>query len=151
MITAFLLPLLYSPIFYFTYQDVAQFGLFVLGVYGGAILMWLDQVVLHKYYAAAVDIVPTAPHLITRSPMFIAVYVPLALFVITSSGSALGIGLIQGIGLQMSYELIKYSRDPAAFSRHFYQAFHKVTLQESLLITWVFVGIFAALSLLVFV
>jgi hypothetical protein len=142
---SFLLPLLYVPVFYFAFADVFMFAWFVVGVLGGVFLMWIDEKLLFRYYTEATQV-----HLITRSPMFIAAYVPLAVFVITSSGSAIGVGLIQGIGLLLTWELLKVRKDPVAFNARFYQEQHQVTHQESM---WISVGIaafFVVISLMIF-
>lgn len=44
-------------------------------------------------------------HLITHSLLFIVLYVPLAFFVLTSSGAVFGMGLVLGIGLYLIWLL----------------------------------------------
>jgi hypothetical protein len=71
------------------------------GVVGGVGILIADQWWGYRWYQSEFD----TSFLITRSSLFHLVYLPLGLFVITSTPSWLGRGLVLGLGLGLSYEL----------------------------------------------
>lgn len=86
-----------------------------VGVGAGVLLLWLDERWLVRQYTE-----PNHPRqLVTRSLLFLAAFIPLSLFVLTSSGSALGMGIIVGIGGGLSSELIMRRNHPAELSQRF--------------------------------
>lgn len=112
----FLLPLLLSPLFYFAFNDWWMFGFFVVGILVGILLLWFDQVAGYKYYAEPGRKV----QLITRSPIFIVISLPVTLFVVTSSGSALGMGLVLALGIVLCGELWWWRKDVTVLNGRFY-------------------------------
>lgn len=97
-----------------------------LGLGLGIGLLKADEWWLRPYYDApsepnADDATPSvsALPLITRSVLFMLAYIPVALFVVTSSGSWLGSGLVIGIGLVLLTELLQLRKDEVALRAHF--------------------------------
>lgn len=84
-----------------------------LGLASGIALLKADEWWLRTWYE-----VPGQP-LITRSVLFMVAYIPLSLFVVTSSGSWLGSGLVIGIGLVLLAELYQFRQDETALRAHF--------------------------------
>lgn len=117
----YLMPLVYAVLFYVlevlpTGTNVVSTILLLVGFYIGNIFMWADGQFLYPYY----NELRTEPkQLITRSAAFILAYIVLALFVITSTGNYIGIGLIFGIGLTLLSELYAIKDLPEAFNQKF--------------------------------
>ena len=139
-----LLPAVYSLLFLVTFRQapLTQFGIFTLGVYIGFGLLFLDRV-LHVFFVAPETefnrVVQSHWHerrywqvfrtllysgeaqeqLVTRSMFFLIAYVATALFVITSTGSTLGIGIILGVGLHYCFDFVRYRKNLELLHRHF--------------------------------
>lgn len=97
-----------------------------LGLLLGILLPKVDEWWLRSYYDTPPEPTPDNPTpsiatlpLITRSGLFILAYIPVALFVVTSSGSWLGSGLVIGIGLVLLIELLTLRQNEGAFRAHF--------------------------------
>jgi hypothetical protein len=95
-----------------------------LGLAGGIALLKADEWWLRTWYE-----VPGQP-LITRSVLFMVAYIPLSLFVVTSSGSWLGSGLVVGIGLVLLTELYLLRKDEAALRAHFAPHLHVLSPRD---------------------
>lgn len=91
--------------------------LFVLGAYLGNILLVVDSKLLYPKY----NEMQTLPQrLITRSILFVLAYVVAAFFIVSSSGSSLGIGLVLAIGYSIWAEMVAYIvRLPDQFAARF--------------------------------
>lgn len=117
----YLMPLVYAVIFYFIKilpdeVTLSSTIFFLSGFYLGNLLLWADGRFLYPFY----NELRTEPkQLITRSVVFMIAYVFLALFVVTSSGSYIGTGMIFGIGLTLLSELYVLRTDSAAFHQKF--------------------------------
>jgi hypothetical protein len=112
----FVLPFLLAPLFYFAFSSIWQFAFFCGGIGIALVLMWLDQTVLYRYYSE-----PEQPvQLVTRSPLFFVAYIPMTLYVITSSGSPLGMGLVLAIGIILATELFIWRNNPQVLNGRFY-------------------------------
>lgn len=117
----YLMPLVYVVLFYVlevlpNSATVISTILLLIGFYIGNIFMWVDGQFLYPYY----NELRTEPkQLITRSAAFILVYIVLTLFVITSTGNYIGIGLVFGIGLTLLSELYALKNMPEAFNQNF--------------------------------
>ncbi len=116
--------LIYVSPFFFVVNPWVRFALFVVGVLLGYALLIFDQVRLFKFYNEREELEQAAanqqdPFLVTRSTMFLLALIPLGLFVITSTGSALGGGLMMGLLLGLILELWEYRRLPQAFKHRF--------------------------------
>lgn len=68
-----------------------QIPILVLGLVLGLILINLDRLYLHHLYRSS-----EAEGLVTQSLLFLGLFIPLSYFVVTSTGSILGGGLIVG-------------------------------------------------------
>lgn len=108
--------LLYLGIFFLLHQSVRDILVMGVGLTMGIGLLWLDERFGPQWYNET-----TTHSLITRTPLFWLAYVPLAVFVTTSSGSALGTGLVLGIGLLLWVEMVQLYKSPTAFSHRFLQ------------------------------
>lgn len=117
----YLMPLVYAVVFYFIKilpdeVTLSSTIFFLSGFYLGNLLLWADGRFLYPFY----NELRTEPkQLITRSVVFMIAYVFLALFVVTSSGSYIGTGMIFGIGLTLLSELYVLRTDSAAFHQKF--------------------------------
>lgn len=107
---------------------------FATGIFAGTVLMHLDEVFLFQYYLEPHDYLKPGSekiNLITRSLLFIFSLFPLGLFMITSTGSELGVGLFLGIITTLSLELIKYRKDEDYFhTRFLFQLKRKLSMKE---------------------
>ena len=129
----YLMPIVFSILFYLTRvmpndQKYWQVLLFVLGSYLGNLLLWVDGKYLYPRY----NELQTYPQkLITRSILFVLAFTGAALFILTSSGSSLGAGLVIGIGISLVGEMIAYLRQPQLFQqRYLYQLKRQPTRVE---------------------
>lgn len=117
----YLMPVLFSILFYLARvmpndQSYWQVIWFVLGAYLGNILLWIDGAFLYGRY----NELQTYPQkLITRSMLFVAAFSGATLFILTSSGSSLGAGLVIGLGISLLGEMIAYLRQPQLFQQRF--------------------------------
>lgn len=136
--------LLISPLFFFAFSTIWEFAFFVVGWLIAVVLLWFDQTIAYHYYAE-----PEKPvQLITRSPLFLVVYIPMTLFVITSSGSSLGMGIVLGIGAILCTELWWWRQHIEILNGRFYaHAAKPLTLNE---FTWLtrFLAVFLAIMTL---
>lgn len=82
----------------------------------GNLLLVADAAWLYPYYTP----LRTVPQrLITRSVLFVAVFALAAIFIVTSSGSELGLGLVFGIGFGIFCEMVATLGDPSLFTSRF--------------------------------
>jgi len=138
--------------------------LFIGGMIVGLLLLHFDEkIFVHRY----TELVPNKiimdavveedisvdtttniyPQLITRSVLFLLLYIPLSLFMYTSSGSALGIGLMISIGIGLSTELWSLKNYSDAFQLRFLQQLKRqVTDIERTRATWIFIIFVTLLS-----
>lgn len=121
-------------------------SLFLAGMLLGVALLYLDEFWAHsRYKVLDGEAVP----LISRSVLFILAYLPLAFFLLTSSGSILGMGLILGIGVQLALEMLSLRSDQALFQARFLtQLKRPLSLQEVTLLSFGFM-FFVAVSAVV--
>jgi hypothetical protein len=136
------LPLIYSALFFFSFPIWYLFALFLIGVMIGFAVIYADRL-LHAFYLYPDTefnqllqtewkrknvfgvwnlLIQAEGHqekLLTRSILFLAVYAVLTFFVLTSTGSMVGIGLMLGMGLRYTVDFWKLSRDPEVFHRQF--------------------------------
>lgn len=116
-------PILAGLIYYFFHNFLLSTGFYVLGWYVGMALMILDKNYLYRYYYESVHLEHDKfARLITRSLLFILAYLALSIFIVTSSGSSLGMGLISGIGLILCFELWQSKEFVEFFNQYFIQA-----------------------------
>lgn len=78
---------------------------------------------------------------ITRSVLFLAALVPLVIFVITSSGSLVGMGLVTGITVGLAAEVVAGRREPD-FEQKYFQGYKgKLSQQERQLVIAFLIGL----------
>jgi hypothetical protein len=116
--------------------------LLVVGMYGGFGLLTADAAWLHQYYAK-----PNSPtSYITRSALFVLLLFPLTLFMLTSTGSSTGTGLLLGILIGLALEMFTLRLAPDEFkSRFLLQVKRNFSAEE---IQWLAM-IFCAFSVIV--
>lgn len=121
LILQYLIPVLYTVLFYFVQIEPHDGSywqvLFLLGgFYVGNFLLWLDGKVLYSRY----NELQTMPkQLISRSALFLLAYVALALFMVTSSGNLLGVGIILALGTTIATEMWEASKNIEYFHKKF--------------------------------
>lgn len=117
------LPVVMAGLYYFFHRFLLSTGFYLVGWYAGIGLLILDKNTLYKYYYESVHLEHDKfARLITRSLLFILAYFALSIFIITSSGSSLGMGLISGIGLVLAFELWQSRTFVEFFNQYFVQA-----------------------------
>ena len=120
----FVFPLLFSFPFFLRFGiltgDCLSGLLFLIGMYLGSLLLYADEQWLYDFYKEQESEVvhkqeqPSfSPRLITRSALFLLALIPLTIFVVTSSGSLLGFGMILGIQLGLVIEIWTYWKKSA--------------------------------------
>lgn len=169
-----LLPLFYAAPFWFAFANHIVFAWFVTGIMLGFSIFILDRLA-HVFFIQPESefsgIVREAwknrrfrevffllskagtlqEKLMTRSVLFLMIYLGLAIFVITSTGSAFGVGMVLGIGLHFCLDFVLYRRNFAEFERLFlWQLKRKITQREVDLLTVAAVGVLSLFSLMVF-
>lgn len=86
-------------------------------------------------------------HLALQSALFMAAWVVIALYVITSSGSMLAAGLVLGLGLQLIYRMIADYREPKKLKAWlFWQIKRPVSDKEMRVVVWSFGTAFVLLT-----
>lgn len=115
------MPVFFAILFYIARvmpndQSYWQVVLFVIGSYFGNLLLWIDGAILYPRY----NELQTFPQkLITRSILFVLAFTGAALFILTSSGSSLGAGIVIGLGISLVGEMVFYLRKPQLFQQRF--------------------------------
>jgi len=126
----------------------------MIGMYGGFGLLLADVEWLCQYYfdeTAKNATEPAAPpEYITRSALFILTLFPLTIFMLTSTGSALGMGLLMGILIGLSLEMFTLRRKPVEFQARFLSQVKRIfTPEEIEWVAMIFSGFTAVVSVLV--
>lgn len=113
-----LLTLLFTALFYFTAaaQEVLSTALFAFGAVLGVALLFLDETVFSKRYA---EQGVTGQVVMTRSLLFVLTLLPLGVFVTTSSGSEIGIGLLLLLLSGILIEMMSMRKMVDAFNQRF--------------------------------
>lgn len=118
-----LLPVAAAGLYYFFHRFWLSTGFYLAGWYLGMGLLIWDKKQFYKYYYESVHLEHDQfARLITRSLLFILAYLALAVFLVTSSGSSLGMGLVAGIGLILAFELWQSRGFVEFFNQYFIQA-----------------------------
>ncbi|NLG06607.1 MAG: hypothetical protein GX559_02830 [Candidatus Pacebacteria bacterium] len=105
----------------------SQILLFIFSYGLGLFLMLGDEKYLQKIYLDELE----EKILITRSPLFILILPFLSIFVLTSTGSVVGIGLIMALNLVILIEIWQLSTKEDLFNQNFLQNTKKrVNLSE---------------------
>lgn len=110
--------LVFSGLFYLTGagQDVLSTVLFLVGAVLGAALLYVDEAILSEKYA---EQGVTGQVVMTRSLLFVVTLIPLAIFVITSSGSSIGMGLLLLLLSGVLLEMIAMRKQVEQFNHRF--------------------------------
>ena len=110
-----------------------SYGLLAVGLALGLLATFLDAQYLFRYYQDTASVNPT--HLATRSTLFLLALVPLSLFVLTSTGSPLGVGLVVGLVSSVMIDMCLNARRPEAFADQFlYQIKRNFTPRQVLVV-----------------
>lgn len=115
----FLLPILYAIPFFFVFHGLGMYLQFCLGLILGFLISNLDRFLNTFFIQGENPATPPSNELITHSVLFLLIYVGLAIYVLTSTGSVIGIGLILGIGLHLCIDLWRYQKDEQKFRQEF--------------------------------
>lgn len=143
----FILPLAYLPFFYWFNRSLLQLALYGLGWYLGLGLLILDKQVLYKYYYHRIKKTKEQfAKLITRSLLFMLALVVLTIFMVTSTGSNLGKGLVIGIGLGLSIEMWQSRHFVKFFNQYFIQAHTAWTQREIMWLVYGFISFWLVMS-----
>ncbi|MEA2056997.1 MAG: hypothetical protein U9O78_04840 [Patescibacteria group bacterium] len=110
--------IVYCLPFFLILSSTSMFILFALGVFFGLGLLEADQRYFYRYYSEKKES-ESETFLATRSFLFLLTLIPLSIFVITSTMSMLGIGMIMGILLNLLIEMTIYRAWPQAFKKRF--------------------------------
>jgi len=139
--------------------------LFTTGVTLGIALMYLDEAVFYQYYSGddtesfkvgssskvLIGSRTAKINLITRSLLFMISLLPLGLFIVTSTGSELGIGLFLGIITILLLELVLYRKNINLFhSRFMFQLKRRLSIKEINIFVASFAGFTLIFNLLLF-
>lgn len=117
-------------------------ALLMLGVYGGFGLLLLDVEWLYQYYTQEPLEPPEVqqpPEYITRSALFILTLIPLTIFMLTSTGSSVGMGMLMGILIGISLEMFALRRRQLEFQNRFLSQVKRVFNSEE--IEWIALGV----------
>ncbi len=121
--------------------------LFLFGSVVSIVILVLDQLYLHNLYREP----GLAPQLITRSPIFLLVLVPLSLFVLTSSGSTIGMALILTLWSALFVEMFYLRNDRSSFQTRFLlqvkRTIYQVEVQRLVIAIGVFTAVLHVLAL----
>lgn len=90
--------------------------LFAFGLIIGILLLELDETFFYKYYQESNKEVK---QLVTRSLLFQLMLFPLGIFLMTSTGSSVGIGLFLSITAVLSLELFETRKNNTYFEKRF--------------------------------
>lgn len=142
----------------------------VLGVGVGVLIIFLDRVVYtysypheqlsqvfnhhmqEKDYLRALEMLDTRRHeqnkLTFRSALFMAVWVPLSFFALTSTSGLFGKGVVMGLMLHILYDAWRMQKtDPEKLNeRLFWQIGREVSREEQLVFMWIVTAIFGVFS-----
>lgn len=110
-----LIAALYTVVYYFLSLDWQSTALLGIGLAVGWLLYALDGLLFAKYYAEPG--LPLKP--VSRSLWMLLVFWPLAIFVATSTGSLLGFGLILGIGVSLTCDILRLQNSAENFKTYF--------------------------------
>lgn len=132
----------YCAVFFLSISQPILFIQFVVGVVTGFFVVYVDRI-LHAFFLSPEEefnqliqeqwrkrsfsgLIRLLYHaegmqqgLLTRSVLFLAAYIILTVFVLTSTGSILGGSLILGMGLRYSFDMFNLMKTPEVFIKQF--------------------------------
>lgn len=116
--------------------DYFDVFIFVLGLSMGMGLLELDELFLYKYYD------PKNKQLATRSLLFLISLFPLGLFLMTSTGSIIGVGMFLSIISGLSLDLFSYKNNLPSFQKRFlFQLKRNISKDEQTVLITVFISL----------
>lgn len=151
-------------------ENWQMFGLLFVGLLLGLFVSFFDRQWLSKYYQ--VNIKPAtnleanledssseanlldkqALPYATRTTLFLLILVPFSLFIATSTGSPLGVGLTIGLVIDIVLDMIKLARQKDEFVKTFLQQFQRPFSETEVLmvagsaVIWLFLLFILALK-----
>ena len=118
------------------------------GMVLGLMFILIDQKFLYRLYQPQTQLTG----LISQSLMFLGVFIPLALFITTSSSSPIGIGFVIGFLTTTAVDMTRLMSNQVEFNQaYLYQFSKQFNLNQRGWITFTFVVITGILSLLIVV
>ena len=121
--------------------SVADITLFVVGLLFGWALLEADENFFYKYYVEEkeVNLPLSERQLVTRSLLFILSLFPLGLYLMTSTGSSIGVGLFINLTAGLALEMFSLKDESELFHKRFlYQLKRKFSQQEQRIFRTVF-------------
>jgi hypothetical protein len=120
----------------------------ISGLTFGLLFTWLDERFFYQLYVRYVQL----KGLLSQSLIFLALFVPLAFFIVTSSSSPLGIGFVLGFLISTSVDLLVNLSQPGKFQQEYlYQFAREFAPDEQRLIAFAFTGVTLLVGLLALV
>lgn len=169
-----LLLVAYCAIFVMKFGPTISYLLFVIGIVVGS-SFWLFELLFRVYYLVEDQTVSQTARqylrqrrfgtlfhffqqinnqvqLTSESTLFLLIYIPLAIFVLTSTGSVLGVGIILGMGFHYATDIFQLRLRPELL-RQTYLRQLKLDLEDDRLeiLGWVALLAFVVLSVFVLV
>lgn len=116
---------------------------FSIGLAASMVLLLSDQVLFYRWYRLAGA---SSEQLMTRSILFLGAFVAAALYLLTSSDTLVGKGLIVGMAGWYSGELLTALSNQSQFDTRFlWQVHHQSTLPQRRLVTISMLAFFGVL------
>ncbi|MDQ3008936.1 MAG: hypothetical protein M3Q81_05095 [bacterium] len=149
-----LLGAIFAGLYYLKAEQVLQSFWLLMGFVLGWLLLSLDEMYGQAIYKEKIQTeMPSvsARSLITRSIIFIGAFLVTALFIITSSGQLLGIGMVLGICCILSLEMWQLLPNSSEFHQRFlWQIRRQWSVPELTYLSYGMVGATLVLTLLFF-
>lgn len=139
--------------------------LWTIGLLIGVLLLWIDETIGHTWYQDSTapqaqsefqappsqpfPSQPTQPQLITRSILFLLALLPLSFYVITSTASTLGWGLVMGLMSALSLELLWNRSSSEVLKTRYFAVSSKIPEQTLQWAPWAWAGITILLLILI--
>lgn len=140
--------ILLSTIAFFIWP-LSLFLTWVLGVGIGLALLWGDEFFFSKWYQDK-TISAGSHQLMTRSVLFLLVLVPLSLFVVTSTGSPIGWGIVSSLLLGIGWELWLLRSQVEAIKNRFFSLAPAISVQTMQAVPLIWLGVTLTVLLIIF-
>lgn len=114
---------------------------FLVGLLLGWVILEADESYFHKYYLEEEQMSLEQKPLITRSVLFMLALIPLGFYLLTSTGSVIGVGVFVSIVSGLALEMYVYRSQIEVFHQRFLSQLQK-KLSESDLQKLVYMAIF---------
>lgn len=142
-------------VFFKAWQNISTLVTFILAYSAGVSLLYLDEQLLYRFYAEKIDSgeenASHFPALASRNLFFILMLPFLSIFVLTSSGSILGIALILAINFYLLIEMWQLRDEFLLFKDRFF-ALSKIQTSTQLVhkISWLALLYFVFLLIILY-